>query len=351
MKNKTLHKLLTLIVLATLAFSWQAKDAPISEAAFGISPPWVRNLHALPGTSFEQTITLSTNNASQDMKVSANVRGDRNLINWVTIKDMDSLILHSGETQLPMIVQVNIPKRAGLKEYKGSIDIRLEPVKASESSGVSIALGANASIEITVVGDAFSDFKINSIATQPIQAGQPIRLELQVENRGNIDIDKIRTEVDVWNETETVKLQTYNGELLVTPVDPYETQKTIVEIPTPNLTPGKYWLKVKAFKDQVAIFETKLYLAVEDLPKLESAEKPKLPEAPVVPAIEEATPEAVTAPALTTPAAEEVRPAAPAQDNSKLFMMIAFGALGIALIAVIGMITFMILFLKKQSPK
>ena len=58
------------------------------KAAFGTSPPWVKNDSVLPGTTFEQVINLSRNETETAMKAVVSVTGDEELVKWIEIQDL-----------------------------------------------------------------------------------------------------------------------------------------------------------------------------------------------------------------------------------------------------------------------
>ena len=169
------------------------------EAAFGISPPWVQNDHVLPGTTYEQIINLSRSGAEEEMEIAVRISGDEKLVKWIEIPDIDNLIMKKGQNILPMKVIIDVPKRAALKNYRGGIRTSLSPVKKGEGQGgeVAIVLGANISVNITVVGEKIIDYEIRSVLTDPIQEGNPYSLKMKVANLGNTEISNIEGQIDI----------------------------------------------------------------------------------------------------------------------------------------------------------
>jgi len=150
------------MILSVSMFS----NIPASSAAFGSSPPWVKNDHMLPGTAFEQIVYLSRNDTEEAMQVMIRITGDEELVKWIEITDKDSLIIEEGQYALPMKVIVDVPADATLKQYIGGIFVTLSPIKtdtALEGGEVGIGLGAHISVNITVTGDSITDDKIESV--------------------------------------------------------------------------------------------------------------------------------------------------------------------------------------------
>lgn len=106
------HFSLLVILLAVVGLSVSlTSNVPPSEAAFGTSPPWVRNDHLLPGSTYEQIINLSRNDLEADMKVNVRITGDKEIANWLKIENQNRLIMKKGENILPMKVTVQVPKK------------------------------------------------------------------------------------------------------------------------------------------------------------------------------------------------------------------------------------------------
>ena len=62
-------------------------SVPLTLAAFGVSPPWVKTDLLLPGDTFEQTVYLSRSDATEAMRIEAMINGDEVLKNWISIPE------------------------------------------------------------------------------------------------------------------------------------------------------------------------------------------------------------------------------------------------------------------------
>lgn len=126
---------------------------PTCEAAFGASPPWIRNDHLLLGETYEETINLSRNETEQAVKVTVRKEGDQDLLKWITIQDEANLVMEKGQTALPMKVTIEVPKNAEIKNYRADLYIKLIALPDPElgGGGVGIGLGAHISVEVAVV--------------------------------------------------------------------------------------------------------------------------------------------------------------------------------------------------------
>jgi len=321
---------------------------PPSEAAFGTSPPWVRNDHMLPGTSYEQVINLSRNNPDKDMKVNVKITGDKEIQNWLKIENQNRLIMKQGEVILPMKVIVEVPKRAALRDYRGGLFVTLEPIQEGEKQGgtVAITLGANISVEISVVGTKVTQYRIQSISTQPLEEGQSFSLAVELENQGNTEIASLNGQVDIYDEKETQVLKTLTFGSLEEPISPDQRAKVNLSFGDFSLEAGAYWLQIKAFKDSKIFYENRLYQTVT--PKVVPVITPedalaKKPSVPKIPSAEE------TLMPVEPLADLGLKPVAPVPaSDARTFIIFGYVGLGFGFVALIGLIAVLVLFIRNQ---
>lgn len=130
---------------------------PASKAAatFGVSPPWVKNDHMLPGDTHEETVYLIRDPGDTKQELTDfSISGDQNLQKWINSSDIKKLILEAGQKQTPMKVVISVPKDAAIGDYKGSIFFHMTDVTdkgAEQTGGVGLGFGGNIEIEIAVI--------------------------------------------------------------------------------------------------------------------------------------------------------------------------------------------------------
>lgn len=320
-----------------------------SEAAFGTSPPWVRNDHMLPGTTYEQIINLSRNNPDKDMQVKVRIDGDE-IKRWITIEDEKDLIIKKGQKILPMKVTVKVPKRAALKDYRAGIFVTLESIQDDEQKKggtVSIKLGAHIVVELTVTGEKIIDYRIKTITVDDINEGDFFYLNTEVENLGNTEIMELHGQVDIYDHKETEILKSLTFGQLSDAIGPDTLFKSQIVFPDVKLEPGEYWAKVKVFKDDEIIYEHRLYQLVKEseVPVItpEDAEGDKKPS---LPGSED---EIVLSPDEAAYSLKTAAPIVIQQEGSKFFLI--FGVVGFVfgMMALVGIIIFLIILLKRQQ--
>jgi len=142
------------------------------QAAFGASPPWVENNNVLPGSTHKQTVYLSRSNTEETLKASIRVSGDEALKKWVSVPDIENLVMEKGEKMQAMEVLVQVPENAENGRYVGGIFVTMAPLKqeSQEKNGeVGITVGASIAVDITVTG------------TEPLPAEEPLEIERETE--------------------------------------------------------------------------------------------------------------------------------------------------------------------------
>ncbi len=345
------------IFLVTLALIGTAvslvMDVSRSEAAFGTSPPWVRNDHLLPGTTFEQVINLSRSNPNQDMKVNVRISGDKNIEKWLKIEDMEDLIMKKGEKILPMKVTVKIPKRAAIRDYKGGIFVTLEPIASEDGQkggNVSIRLGAHISVNLSVVGEKITDYRVKSISLTALNEGELFYINVEVENLGNTEIDSLNGQIDIYNSKETEVLKTLTFGSLSDAISPDDMIRSQVVFEDFILDPGEYWIVVKVFKDNEVIYENRLHQEVKAkvvpviTPEDAEAKRPSLP----AKGAEDKEFAALSPEELELATEEELRGAALPLKENKLFLIFGLVGFGFGLIALLSVIILLVIILKRQ---
>ncbi len=343
------------LILAGFFVSFSGSDVPVSEAAFGTSPPWVMNDHMLPGTTYEQIINLSRSDVSKAMEVSLRFDGDKNLLKWMKVENEDDLIIKSGEKTLPMKVTVKVPRRAALKNYRGGIFVTVEPVQDEVQRGgnVAIKLGAHIAVNITVVGDKLVDYRVKSANVSPLTEEDYFRLNVEVENLGNTEISELNGQVDIYNEEETEILNTLTFGQIADVVSPDDIVRTQVYFEDYYLEPGSYWVVAKFFKDNELVYENRLHQKIDPkvVPVVTSddsqTKKPSIPQVSDEQVVLDPDLEVLPGEAVSS----EVHSAAPApltQANNTLFIVFGLAGLIFGLVALVAIVFLLIVLIKNQ---
>jgi hypothetical protein len=350
LRTKTKKILLTTFALLGLSVGMFLNVSP-SEAAFGTSPPWVQNDHLLPGTTFAQIIYLSRSDAEDEMKAVVRVTGDEGLVQWIRIENEENLIMTKGQNILPMKVIITVPENASIKNYSSEIYLSLVSTKADSTVGggeVAIGLGAHISVDISVVGDMISDYQVLSASIKPLIKNEPLSISWDVQNIGNTPINNLDGQIQIFNGTNTELLKSLDFVPFDQPVSPDETKTVQMTFSDFYLTPGTYWVAVKAITGEKTVYENRFLQKVEpvvikrpSLPTVISApadtETNKVEEAPEMLPDQELAAEEPVVPVA------EVKPAAPASADQladvagdRTFLIVGLVGIAFALIEIIG---------------
>lgn len=240
----------------------------IAQAGFGISPPYVKTTQLLPGSKYEQTITLLRSSAEDELV--ADIAIDAPEIKpWITIDKGTQFIMPKNELQVPMKVTVSPPANAELGNYTGYINVRVAPKDSGQGGGVAIALGARIDVAITLTNEAAPDFKVRTVSIPSLEMPKApwnwpilrwlvyrIKANINLENIGNVKTapSKVTLEVFDISEKNSLALMTDKS---IEKIEPYAVKEVAAEFPT-KLGAGDYWGRVKIYKNNEVLTSYKI---------------------------------------------------------------------------------------------
>jgi len=258
----------TSLFFTLLAFTVLIRPA---QAGFGISPPYVKSDRLIPGTRYEQIVTLLRSSAENDLLASITVNAPE-IEDWITLEQGTSFTLPKDKLQVPMKVIVDAPKGAALGNYRGHINIRISS-KDGETSGVAVVLGARLDIDLTLTRETFPDFNVRQVKISDFEEfGAPwkwpvfsyffyrVRAAIRIENTGNVAIAPSRVQLDIFDVSQKKLLET-GFDTSFKKVKPYETSDVIASFPT-KLGKGQYWGKIKVYKEQDILYTNEIAFTI-----------------------------------------------------------------------------------------
>lgn len=245
--------------------------ASTAHAGFGITPPYVQNERLTRGAVFEQRIILVRSDPVDDLKVqiTKNIPG---VESWFEIDQGTEFIMPKGATQMPIVVTVRVPQDAEYKVYTGAIRVRTSSAEVSQGGGVSIALGAQIDVSITVV-DKIYDFEIRRIRLIDLEEGYrkwslyfpgKIRFFMTVENTGNTDFGPTKVHMDIYDMDKATLLETVENTNRIETVAPFAIKEVVAELPT-RVPAGRYTAKYTIFRNADIAEQNELTLSVSAL--------------------------------------------------------------------------------------
>ena len=248
-----LTRVSSLLSVALIAF---VVFADIAQAGFGITPPYVRNSTLTKNSSYEQVITIVRGNPEVSLIAQMTIDAPE-FEDWITILEGNEVLLPAGEQRIPFTVRVDVPPDVDFANYTGRLRIRTTPADDEVQAGaVSIALGAQVQLDLTVIDRIIRDFRVRRITVPEIDAGQSrawlyfpgkIQFGMRIENIGNVDVAPSRVTLAIYDRQNTLLEETESLGRIET-VSPYSTANIVAAIPT-RLPAGNYIAEYTIYND------------------------------------------------------------------------------------------------------
>lgn len=221
-------------------------------AAFGVSPPWIKNYNLLPGSHIEEEIILSRSDPDEDLKAKVIYALPEEMADWVSLDKGDEFLLPKGEMRIPVKVTIDVPQDARLGRYKGGIKIETIPDKEGAMVGIAIALGIE--IDLEVVNKEIEGMVVRYLnMAGTFVEGKPIVLLMRIENTGNVQTRPDKVVAEFYDKYRTELLTTVEDND-VGWISSFATQEIFAEFPA-KFKPGTYWTNIKIYKNDEMVRE------------------------------------------------------------------------------------------------
>lgn len=229
--------------------------ADIALAGFGITPPYVRNDTLRPGSEYTQEIIIVRSDPVEDLnaELTMNLPG---IESWFSTDKGTKFILAKGESQVKLHVTVRVPDDAKLGAYNGNIRIRTSSQQV-QSTGVSLALGAQIDVHLKVVDQIF-DFAVRRVELTEAESGYKkwwldfpgkMNFAMYIENTGNIPAAPPKVTFQIYDSSGVQLLESVQNTNNILTTLPFATKKVYAYLPT-WLPPGVYRVKYDIQKDE-----------------------------------------------------------------------------------------------------
>lgn len=269
---KRLLSLLCIIVAGTLI-------ADTAYAGFGITPPYVRNTSLVRNSVYEQTILLVRSDPITDLRaqITVDVPG---INDWFTVVEGEEFILPRGEQRVPMTVRVTVPDDAEFKNYTGAILVRTSSAGGDAPAGsVSIALGAQIDVDLTVIDKEIEDFRVRRIGVEDLNAGHKlgwlyfpgkINFDMLIENTGNVEVRPSDIVFRIYDSTGQILLEETRHTNRIKKIKPFLTEDVRAELPT-RLPSGSYIARYAIYNGEEVKQEGEVSLSILPYGTLQTA--------------------------------------------------------------------------------
>jgi hypothetical protein len=234
------------LVLLTLSFLvfWPLA----SYASFGITPPYVRNTSLTRNSTYEQQILLVRGNPNEPLRAEITLDAPE-IQDWVEIVEGTNIQLPRGEQKIPMTVRIKVPSDAEFGDYTGKIRIRTMPTDDQIAQGVvSISLGAQVDIDLSVIDKVIEDFRVRKISVSDLNEGKKfgwlyfpgkINFAMLIENTGNVDVAPSEVKFRIYDRAGSVLLEETSHTGRLKKIAPYAIEEITASLPT-RLPQGSY---------------------------------------------------------------------------------------------------------------
>jgi len=246
------------ILILSLFFSFIGFNFAL--AGFGISPPQVYNDTLLSGSYYEQDISISRSDPTEDLILEV-IPDAPEIESWLSFNPGTEFILPKGQTQTWLKVKVNVPENTLPGDYSGYLRLRTKASSGSqEGDTVSVFLGARIDVNLTVVSKNFIGFDIRSIDIPRVLEGNPISVNIKLKNLGNTlsTLDKVH--LDVFANNGTTLLES-GDDIDLSLIDPFKTETIVAEFPT-LLKDTQHWGLIELYSEDKLIYQERVFFTI-----------------------------------------------------------------------------------------
>jgi len=251
----------------------------IAMAGFGITPPYVRNTSLTRNSTYEQQILLVRGNPNTALR--AQISFDvPEIADWIQVVEGNDVLLPVGEQKVPITVRVTVPANATFKDYGGKIRIRTLPADDQVSAGaVSISLGAQVDVQLSVIDRVIKDFRVRRISVDDLNEGRKvgwlyfpgkINFKMLLENTGNVDIAPSQVQFRIFDRNGAVMLEETRHTNRIKRILPFATEEVIAHLPT-KLPAGNYLARYTIYNDNEIKQEGEMTLGIKPYGTVQAA--------------------------------------------------------------------------------
>lgn len=224
-------------------------------AGFGISPPSIKENKLVPGSSITRIISLIQGDPVYDVGIGVIVES-KDMKEWISFDQGEKFTIPKGVQQFPLKVTIQVPKNAELGIYKAFIRTATTPPKAEGAASVAISLGGRIDVELTVGNDVYEAFSITNINIEHIRAGESPKVEIEVDNTGNVPAGPVAASFELYNKFGNIRLA-YGEKEITEEVPSFTKQGMTIEFPLEvRLAQGEYWGNVIIYDDRNSAVKT-----------------------------------------------------------------------------------------------
>ncbi len=255
-----MKRLLSLIAVCTILTGLAV--SAVSASGFGVtSKNPLEELKLRPGVTYRREIIISRSTPEEDINIEVTAElGDQS--DWVTFEPGSEFTIPAGEGNYSFFARIAVPNDANLQDYGGVIRIQgTSPNPEVTNGGVSVANSVALKVSMAISNEVVEDMKVRNILIDDVEVGDPILVEMLVENTGNIDIAPTNLQLSVLNlNSESIaELETSD----IDKVSPGDTETVTARLSN-TLEKGEYFGVVRVYNEDLLLREERLAFKVVD---------------------------------------------------------------------------------------
>ena len=238
------------------------------QAAFGISPPFIHATHLVAGARYAQTVYLVQDRPDQDLPIKAEIDVPDRIRSWITIDRGENFSIPQGVRQFAVTIIIQVPQDTDLGAYNGKITFTSDPAQTGQ---VTIALGTQVSIDITVGNDIYRFFTVPVIRLMDIEEGWNPRVYVKFNNEGNVPESFDRATYELLDQYGAARLAVVQKNKGFPETLPFTIKEYTVDFPIDfHLGLGQYWGKVDFYQQDRLVASQKTVFNVLEKGSLSS---------------------------------------------------------------------------------
>jgi hypothetical protein len=211
--------------------------------------------HLVAGANYVQTVYLVQDQPNEDLAIRAVLAVPNKAAAWISLDTGFSFVIPKGTRQFPVQITVQVPDGEGIGRYSGNLSFTSQPTQTGQ---VTIALGVNVAINLTVGTGIFEQFSVPQIKMLDIEEGWNPKVDVSFKNDGNIPESFDAATFDIFDQYDNVHLAQLQKQDGFTETPPFSTNDYIVEFPTDfHFGIGQYWGNVVFYQNSKVIASQK----------------------------------------------------------------------------------------------
>ncbi|MEK7508097.1 MAG: hypothetical protein AAB602_03385 [Patescibacteria group bacterium] len=244
-----------LVIFCLIVVAGLIAVTPRTQAAFGISPPFMNADHLVAGAKYTQTIYLVRDDPEAEIPIKAELDVPNYIRSWISLDQGYTFIIPKGVRQFPVNVTIQVPKGESVGSYTGRLSFTTAPASQGQ---VTIALGAQVAINLIIGNDTYRKFSVPLVRPLDIEEGWNPRVYVKFNNEGNIPESFTGGTFELLNQYGGIRLAYAEKRRDFPEVPPFTIKEFTVEFPIDfHLGIGQYWAVVNFYQGEKVVANQK----------------------------------------------------------------------------------------------